>query len=279
MESTWPRLMGLLALMLVALTSNRVAIGADGDDVADVASADLCVGNDANKRYFLIGAESDAAEAKVPRPLLIVLPGGDGSAEFHPFVKRIWRNALPAEYLVAQLVAPKWDAGQQIVWPTQKSPVKGQKFTTEQFVADVIAEIRSKYSVDDDRVFTLSWSSSGPAAYAVSLAGNTRVRGSFIAMSVYKPSFLPPLDRAKGHAYFLLHSPQDQMCPYAMAKAASLALANKGAVTKLVDYPGGHGWRGDVFGNLRQGVEWLEQNAKPRATTRPASSGRGGVER
>ncbi|MGE5610743.1 MAG: alpha/beta hydrolase [Bacillota bacterium] len=271
MENTWPRLLGLLTLVLTAFVPNGPVMGADDDDVADVPSTDLSVANDANKRYFLIGDKPDAPESKSPRPLLIVLPGGDGSADFHPFVKRIYRNALPARYLVAQLVAPKWDPGQQIVWPTQKSPVKGQKFTTEQFVADVIDEVRSKYSVDESRVFTLSWSSGGPAGYAVSLAADTRVHGSFIAMSVYKPSFLPPLERAKGHAYFLLHSPQDQVCPYAMARAASLALANKGAATKLVDYSGGHGWRGDVFGNLRQGIEWLEQNAQARATTKPSA--------
>ncbi|HEX2971555.1 MAG TPA: hypothetical protein VHP11_04445, partial [Tepidisphaeraceae bacterium] len=216
----------------------------------------------------------DTANSQAKRPLLLVLPGGDGSADFHPFVKRIYQNALTGDYLVAQLIAPKWDAGQQIVWPTQKSRVKGQKFTTEQFATAVIDEIRSKYAVDERRVFTLSWSSGGPAAYAISLDANTRVRGSLIAMSVYKPSLLPPLEGAKGQAYFLLHSQQDRVCPYAMARAASLALANKGAATKLVDYDGGHGWRGDVFGNIRQGIEWLEKNAQAPTTTKSASSSR-----
>jgi predicted esterase len=260
--------------MVAGLVVKGSVLGADDDDVANVPTEEFRAGNDADKRYFLIGEKPEAADLKAGRPLLIVLPGGDGSAEFHPFVKRIYQNALAGNYLVAQLVAPKWEAGQQIVWPTQKNRVKGQKFTTEQFAADVIDEIRAKYAVDERRVFTLSWSSGGPAAYAISLDANTRVRGSLIAMSVYKPSELPPLERAKGQAYFLLHSPQDRVCPYMMAKAASLALANKGAVTKLLEYPGGHGWRGDVFGNIRQGMEWLEKNAKPSATTKPAASTR-----
>ena len=42
--------------------------------------------------------------------LLLVLPGGDGSADFNPFVRRIHKNALDGSYVVAELVAPAWSA-------------------------------------------------------------------------------------------------------------------------------------------------------------------------
>src|SRR5262249_33466306 len=111
-------------------------------------------------------------------------------------------------------------------------------------------------------VFTLSWSSSGPAAYPISLT-NPKVRGSFVAMSVYKPDQLPKLDTAKGHAYYLYHSPDDRVCPYRMAKQAADELGKAGAKVKLVDYEGGHGWRGPLYDNIADGIKWLEENAAP----------------
>jgi len=56
----------------------------------------------------------------------------------------------------------------------------------------------------------------------------------------------------------LLQSPQDQVTKYFFARAAKTQLERNGATVKLVDYEGGHGWQGDVFGNIRGGVEWLE---------------------
>jgi hypothetical protein len=38
-------------------------------------------------------------------------------------------------------------------------------------------------------------------------------------------------------------------------------LREQGATVQLQTYPGGHGWQGDPFGMIRQGVQWLEQQA------------------
>ena len=91
--------------------------------------------------------------------------------------------------MLAQPVAVKWNERQQIVWPTGKNRVEGMKFSTEEFVDAVIKDVAGKHELDPERIFTLSWSSSGPAAYAVSLTSK-RVTGSFIAMSVFKSDFL-----------------------------------------------------------------------------------------
>ena len=74
------------------------------------------------------------------------------------------------------------------------------------------------------------------------------------------PSLLPPLRAARAHPYFLYHSPQD-FIPIAQAEAARSALQAAGATVELKTYEGGHGWHGDVFGNIRRGVEWLESQA------------------
>src|SRR5207302_10606007 len=136
--------------------------------------------------------------------------------------------------------------GQPIVWPTKTNPVTGMKFSTEEFITAVIEDVAKKHQLDRTRVFTLSWSSSGPAAYATSLQEKRSVTGSLIAMSVFNPKFLPLLTGAKGHAYYLYHSPQDRVCPYRLAEQAMASLAENGAKVRPVTYEGGHGWPRDA---------------------------------
>jgi hypothetical protein len=37
-------------------------------------------------------------------------------------------------------------------------------------------------------------------------------------------------------------------------------LRRAGAKVQLRTYDGGHGWRGDVYGEIRRGIGWLEVN-------------------
>ncbi|HEX4591195.1 MAG TPA: hypothetical protein VH120_14750, partial [Gemmataceae bacterium] len=198
------------------------------DDVADVRSQNLRAGKDDQKHYFLIGPANDGPVSVKGYGLVVVLPGGLGSADFHPFVKRIYKYAVPDRFLIAQPVAVKWDEKQQIVWPTEKNRVENMKFSTEEFVEAVIADVAGRNKLDPARIFTLSWSSGGPAAYAISLSSK-KVTGSFVAMSVFKPEQLPPLEKSKGHRYFLCHSPDDRICPFRMAEQAEESLKKNGA--------------------------------------------------
>lgn len=221
--------------------------------------ADLRVGDNPRKRYFLNGPQ---AGQKGPFKLLVVLPGGDGSADFQAFVTRIATQAATDRMIVAQAVAPVWSPSEdRIVWPTETSPDAAMEFSTETFVIDIIDDIRKTHRIDKKHIYTLGWSSGGPPCYALSLRPKTPVRGSLIAMSVFQPDRLPALGAAKGQAYFLLHSPQDFIA-MSHPEAAQKELAKRGAKVKLVTYEGGHGWHGDVYGNLRAGLEWLERESK-----------------
>ena len=230
------------------------------DDVADVPCRDLFAGGDRNKRYFLIGAGEQIKPPEEGFGLVIVLPGGDGGPDFNPFVKRIYKNALSDKYLVVQLVAVRWTSNQKIVWPTEKVRAEKQKFSTEEFVEAVVRDIKAKHKLNEQRIFTLSWSSGGPAAYVISLQKEKSVTGSYVAMSVFKPNRLGNLEQAAGHSYFIDHSPEDKVCPFRMAKNAARILRKYGARTRLVTYKGGHGWQGNVYGRLREGIGWLELN-------------------
>jgi predicted esterase len=72
---------------------------------------------------------------------------------------------------------------------------------------------------------------------------------------------LPPLEKSKGHAYYLYHSPDDRVCPYRMVERAVKDLKKNGARVELKTYAGGHGWRGGLYDHIRQGIEWLDKNS------------------
>ncbi|QDT46336.1 Carboxylesterase 2 [Symmachiella dynata] len=239
---------------------NGVAHGQD--DIADVPSAKYQL-KDSALEYHVIGGGGETSPAKGYK-VLIALPGGDGSADFLPFVKRIYQHALSDEYLVIQLVAHPWKRNQKIIWPTPKNSVPGMKLSTEEFLAAALDEVAERVKVDKRHVYALGWSSGGPAVYAAALDKKTPLTGAFVAMSVFKPRFLPPLDLAKGRAFYVWHSPDDRVCPYRMARDAEVQLRKNGADVKLEIYPGGHGWRGNVFGALRGGVSWLEEQTQQR---------------
>ena len=252
------RLRFLVAVsLLVSLFPGRRL--AAQEDVADIPAQDLRADKDENKRYLLVGPHPGVTAPRQGYGLLVVLPGGGGGADFQPFVKRIYKNSVPNGYLLAQPVAVKWTEKQEIVWPTDKNRVEGMKFSTEEFVESVVKDVGGRHKLDPQLVFTLSWSSSGPAAYAVSLSSKT-VTGSVIAMSVFKPDLLPPLEQAKGHGYFLYHSPDDRVCPFRMAQQAAQDLQKSGATVKLTTYQGGHGWRAGLYDHIREGGQWLEKN-------------------
>lgn len=237
-----------LLLLLLLLQTFTFAAGAE-------VSVRKTVKNDPRQEYFLI----DHSGGEAPRggyKLLLVLPGGNGSADFNPFVTNIAKHAAGREYLVAQLIAVKWTPDQQVIWPTARSKVEKMKFTTEEFISAVIADLGKDRKIDADHIYTLTWSSSGPAAYAASLTVE-EIKGSFVAMSVFKPGSLPSLSKAKGHRYYIYHSPDDKVCPMRMAEEARDQLDNKGAKVKFVTYKGGHGWHGNIFGDLRKGFQWL----------------------
>ncbi|HYO09180.1 MAG TPA: hypothetical protein VER17_09425 [Tepidisphaeraceae bacterium] len=232
---------------------------------------ELSAGGDEKKKFFLIGPEPSAKKPpESGHRLLLVLPGGDGSAEFQPFVTSIARRALPPGYLVAELVAPRWsDAENHIVWPTEKSRDPKMKFTTEAFIDAVVADVGKTHKLDVKQVRALAWSSGGPAVYAAAMRAKTPITGSLVAMSVFKPAQLPPAQNLKGRAFYILHSPQD-FIPMTFPRNAEKVLAAAGAKAQLVTYEGGHGWHGDVFGNIRAGVDWLEkQQPEQPVTTRP----------
>ena len=238
----------LLLLLCVPFT------GLAQDDKTSVREA---VEGSPKQEYFLID-HSEGAKPKEGYKLLLVLPGGNGSADFNPFVTNIGKHAIGKDYLVAQLVPVIWTPNQKIIWPTEKNKMDEAKFSTEEFIAAVISDIAKKHEINREHIYTLTWSSSGPAAYSASLEVD-EIKGSFVAMAVFKPDQLPRLSKAKGHRYYIYHSPEDKVCPIWMARDAEKKLLDADAEVEFATYDGGHGWHGNFFGALRTGIAWLEK--------------------
>lgn len=222
----------------------------------------LTVDDKGRQQYFLMVPPASQPAPETGWKLLLILPGGDGSADFQPFCRNIHQNALPDGYVAAQLVAPVWSGkSQRVIWPVRKLNPDRADFTTEEFIAAVVDHIQQRLQIDERCIFTLGWSSSGPALYATALERTPSVTGSMIAMSVYKPRFLPSLRRAKDRSFYLLHSPDDFIRIDEHARAAERQLKKSGAQVKLQTYGGGHGWREDPLGHIQRGILWLEQQA------------------
>ncbi len=230
------------------------------EDVQDVPAEERHAGDDDHKRYFLIGPRAGASPPPAGYRLLLILPGGDGSADFHSFARRIFKQGLPDGYLAAQLVAPQWSKAQfeQVVWPTRTNPWPQMKFSTEEFIESVVEDVARQHKLDRSCVLAMGWSSGGPPCYATALSDKTPVTGVFAAMSIFTPGRFPPLANARGRSFAILHSPDDTVVPPEHAQRALDQLRRHGAAVKYIDAPGGHGWRGNVYGNIRAAIEWLE---------------------
>jgi predicted esterase len=202
-------------------------------DIASVPALDVHIGDDAMKRYFLIGLPTNAPATAQPYRLLLVLPGGDGSADFTPFVRRIHKNALNDRWLIAQLVAPMWDEQQKqrVVWPSRAVPYANAKFTTEAFADAVIADVKKRTRVNTNEVFALAWSSGGPAVYAMAARDDSPLSGAFVAMSVFLRGEYAAISSVKGKSFYLLQSPEDRITRFDQAEKARDALAAGGCAS------------------------------------------------
>ncbi len=201
-------------------------------------------------RYITIPPLQSAPKPSAGYPVVLVLPGGTGSVDFFPFIARLHGQALEGKYIVAQLIAPP-----HIVWPTRTS--QSRYASTENAIKAIVDDVAKNHDINRSQVYALAWSSSGPAIYEALLQEDTPLAGAFVAMSVFKPSDLPPLSRAAGKRVFLYHSPADQVCPHSMAKDALSKLEQAGVNVTLHEYDGGHGWVGPVYEDIRQGMLWL----------------------
>ena len=76
---------------------------------------------------------------------------------------------------------------------------------------------------------------------------------------MFRPEHVGDLAGAAGTRVHILHSPGDFIAMDFPERARDM-LAAAGATTRLETYSGGHGWHGDVFGMIRRGLDWLDED-------------------
>lgn len=251
-----------LIRLLSALSA--LALSVQGQEISEQLSVqDHFIGTNTMQRYFLIEHKS-VIQSNAARGLVLILPGGPGSAEFLPFCANVLTlYGIPTNFVAAELVAPQWSQDEnRVVWPGRAFPDPQAKFSSEQFLQAVIKDVCRLRKIDERYVFTLGWSSSGHVLYSVA-ASEPAVRGSIIAMSRFLPDRFGSLDAIRGKNFFLYHSPEDQICPFSEAQLAESKLKEHGAGVKLVTYKGGHGWVANTFycDRIKEGIEWLKNNS------------------
>ena len=248
-----PLILEMLAGAAFVATASVHQALPDADDVRDVPAQAYFLDGDAKKEYVLIGKPGSGAAAK----LCIVMPGGPGSIDFLPFVKRILKFGLGDGWLIVEPVAPKWSTDPNyIVWPSATLPYAPAKFTTEAFLDGILDELPSRLKTPVGLTFMMGWSSSGPAIYSFAGHGKHSITGAFVAMSVFNPQSFAGAHHLKIARFYLLHSPQD-FIPMSHPDAAKAALSKLGVPVKLDTYEGGHGWRGPVYDEIRAGFDFL----------------------
>ena len=171
--------------------------------------------------------------------LLVVLADPDsGIANANDFWMEAAQKALKGNYLVALPVPPKWGVEQNPLWVTEKdrASVKNVRFTTEQFLATIAADVCARYPARRDHIFLAGVAGSGLSVYAVSLAPVTPFRGFYLLDSPFSSAQLPPLTGAKGRKYFLQQDPASKANPFWKAQAARQMLVRQGASVTLSNF-------------------------------------------
>ena len=87
-------------------------------------------------------------------------------------------------------------------------------------------------------------------------------------MSRFIPRMFTQLQKAKDKRYYLWHSPQDNVCPYADAETAAKVLTERGALTILKTYDGGHGWipNTSYAERIKEALTWFRAPASEART-------------
>jgi predicted esterase len=228
--------------------------------ITEANSKECFAGDDKNKKYFLINAGNDIDVPGYGFGLVVVLPGETGGADLLDFVKELYKNSLDKKFIVAQLVAVRWDRKQRIIWPTETNKVEGQLFSTEEFIEAVIEDVRDKYKINNQRIFTLCWDCAGRAGYMASVRKDTPITGNLIVMSDFQIDWLGDIKNVNGKAYYILHSVADDICPVEMPQLAYKLIADNGGIVNMETYKGGHGWQGNSLKTIKLGMRWLKKN-------------------
>ncbi len=84
----------------------------------------------------------------------------------------------------------------------------------------------------------------------------TSIWGAFIVASIFRPGEVPDPNALMGQRFFIYHLPQD-LIPIRQATETVDFLTMHRARAKMQEYQGLHGWTGNVYKDIQQGIAWI----------------------
>ncbi|MBI2921804.1 MAG: hypothetical protein HYY18_12030 [Planctomycetes bacterium] len=222
---------------------------------------DLKAGNDAKKRYFLIGPSPKVTIGAEGYGLIVMIPGASQTGEDWLPKAKEYAQALPNErYLFAFPCSVIWNEKQTNPWPTAKTPEKGMKFCTEDFLEAVVADVKARHKVNVRRVFLYGYQWGAFPAYAAGLRPRSPFTGVIAATGEMKLKDLPAIAGARARGWYLMSWDDPNYCPKGAMEEARAALRKAGARVEFKDF-GKEAFGGQGCAALLSAIEWLEKNA------------------
>jgi predicted esterase len=141
----------------------------------------------------------------------------------------------------------------------QQSWVIGGDYDTEDFVQEIVTDVKQKVKVHD-RIFIGGHSAGAHLAYYLSLHEKDYFSSALILAGAILTQCTPYLANATGKGYYIMHGSSDNIVPVSYAYQAKDVLEDNGAIVELIIYQGvGHGGPGSAE-EFRKAMTWLMAN-------------------
>ncbi|HET9948016.1 MAG TPA: alpha/beta fold hydrolase [Longimicrobiales bacterium] len=235
------RLGALLLAPFVALAWSPAA-RAQGLPPSRVEDTTLELADGSALRYGVAVPGGYDPSAATPRPLVLALhPGGRSEYYGSSFMRSIVEPALRSWGAV--IVAP--DVPDRS-WSTERS---------ERAVLELMRDVAGRYPIDTARVLVTGYSMGGRGAWYLAARHPEVFRGAVIMAGSPRDT---DLDRMPDLPLHLLHSPNDEVVPFAPVEEAYLRLAARGHIVELTVLPGiSHYSMGAYVPALRAAGDWM----------------------
>ena len=166
------------------------------------------------ERQYLLYVPSGIAERATPRPLLIVLHGGGGTARGMLRLTNGRFNELADEHgffvVYPQGVGRAWNDGR--AEPTSRAHM--QRIDDVAFIDALIDRLSGEYPIDARRVFSTGISNGGLMSFRLACRAEPRVRAIAPVTASLPLAIADQCDRGAGVALALLNGTDDPLVPY-----------------------------------------------------------------
>jgi predicted peptidase len=193
-------------------------------------------------RYAIAMPSDPGPAADEPRPLVLALhPGGREQYYGSWFMQTIVEPALRGWEAV--IVAP--DVPDES-WATERS---------ERAVLALLDQILAAHAIDRDRILITGFSMGGRGSWYLASRNPERFTGVIVMAT--GPA-REPVESLASMPLYIIHSPDDEVVPYAPVEELAVQLAGRGYPVQMMRLPGAtHGMMGDYVGPLRAAGDWM----------------------